>query len=418
MRDRLGAVHAIIVSGDIAYSGGEEEYTHATTWLKKLCGLLRCPEENVWTVPGNHDVDRSVISHSRQIQLLHADLRTGKGSIDERVRICCFDDPEAAVSVFKSIENYNKFARPLQCDIGPKTGPKNEKSTDLYWEHRLDLHDGTTLRLRGMTSTLASDESDNDGDNRLVLGTVQATIPADDGTVNIAVCHHPPDWLLDRDAIEDRFRNRAKVQLLGHKHIARYYTVGDSLRVSAGALHPDRSEAGWTPSYNIIALQVDSTEKERHLVVTLYPRIWSEADLAFKGEAAAGGGDAIPFRLGLAMLPKPADRPERSDKAPETPALENEISVLTAENGQRETVQFVNPARKLIYRFLSLPYVVRLEIARELDLIREEDARLSERDLYPLYFARAKENHKLERLWRDVESRHGSKDTENPFAGQ
>jgi hypothetical protein len=78
----------------------------------------------------------------------------------------------------------------------------------------------------------------------------------------------------------------------------------------------------------------------------------------------------------------------------------------------------VNPARKLIYRFLSLPYLVRLEIARNLDLIREEDAKLAERDLYPLYFARARENRKLEMLWNEVEKRHGSKEPENPFAGQ
>ena len=416
MRERLGAIHAIIVSGDIAFSGGEEEYAYATTWLKKLCGMLHCPEENVWTVPGNHDVDRRTIARSRQLQLLHDDIRRGKGSIDDRIRMACFEDHEAATSLFKPLENYNRFARPLQCDVGPKVGPNNEEKTDLYWEHKLDLHDGTIVRLRGMTSTLVSDESDSEGDNRLVLGTVQATVPEEDGTVNIAVCHHPPEWLLDRDAVDDRFRNRTKIQLLGHKHSARSYMTGNSLRISAGAVHPDRSESGWMPTYNILAMELEASPEHRTLNVTLYPRIWSEANQRFKGDMTAESHDSISYHLQLEMARMPA-RTVDSPKAVEKPILENEVSVLE-ESKNQERVQFVNPARKLIYRFLSLPYLVRLEIARDLGLIHEEDANLTEGDLYPKYFARAKESQKLENLWNEVEKRHGSKDSENPFVGQ
>ena len=92
--------------------------------------------------------------------------------------MACFEDHEAATSLFKPAGKLQQICTPTaQCDVGPKVGPNNEEKTDLYWEHKLDLHDGTIVRLRGMTSTLVSSNSDSEGDNRLVLGTVQAAVP-------------------------------------------------------------------------------------------------------------------------------------------------------------------------------------------------------------------------------------------------
>ena len=412
MRSRLGGVHAIIISGDIAFSGAEAEYRMASQWIKRLCEMLDCPEENVWTVPGNHDVDRSVIQRSRQIQLLPEDLRSGTGSVDDRIRRCIFDDEEAAVSIFKPLANYNTFALPFQCDVGPKSGGE----VALFWEHELDLKDGTVLHLRGLTSTLVSDDKDDDGKNRLLLGNVQATLPNEDDDVTVAICHHPPEWLLDRDSVEDRFRNRARIQIFGHKHSARHFTISDTLRVSAGAVHPERSESPWLPTYNVLALEVNSKDG-RKLGVTIYPRVWTEVDQRFKGEMTQNGADRFTYSLSLPTVTSPRPR-SAGPQAIKTPVLENQVSVLAEEHTAEKKVRFMNASRKLIYRFLSLPYLVRLEIARDLSLIREQDSQLTDRELYPLYFVRAKQNHQLERLWDEVEQHHGSQRTENPFKGQ
>ena len=57
-------VDGMLVTGDIAFAGQKEEFEIASEWLASLCDLVGCPREAVWTVTGNHDVDRKVIEDS------------------------------------------------------------------------------------------------------------------------------------------------------------------------------------------------------------------------------------------------------------------------------------------------------------------------------------------------------------------
>ncbi len=57
MSKQQGGVDGILVSGDIAFSGQQSEYKTAHEWLKTLCLQTNCSFSNIWTVPGNHDVD-------------------------------------------------------------------------------------------------------------------------------------------------------------------------------------------------------------------------------------------------------------------------------------------------------------------------------------------------------------------------
>ncbi len=61
-----GRAEGILVGGDIAHSGRKEEYEIAREWLNSFCGRLGCETDDVWVVPGNHDVDRSVLEGSTQ----------------------------------------------------------------------------------------------------------------------------------------------------------------------------------------------------------------------------------------------------------------------------------------------------------------------------------------------------------------
>ena len=73
---RLGQnVDAILITGDIAFGGKTEEYEFAKRWLEDLCGCVGCEMENVFTVPGNHDVDRSVIAASPVVHHVQDGIR-------------------------------------------------------------------------------------------------------------------------------------------------------------------------------------------------------------------------------------------------------------------------------------------------------------------------------------------------------
>ena len=49
-------VDGILVTGDVAFQGSKSEYEAAREWLKTLSEHVGCDEEEVWVVPGNHDV--------------------------------------------------------------------------------------------------------------------------------------------------------------------------------------------------------------------------------------------------------------------------------------------------------------------------------------------------------------------------
>ena len=54
--------YGIIICGDIAFSGQENEYKIADEFLETLTGKLKIDYRHVFCVPGNHDVDQSVCS--------------------------------------------------------------------------------------------------------------------------------------------------------------------------------------------------------------------------------------------------------------------------------------------------------------------------------------------------------------------
>jgi hypothetical protein len=409
---QLGVIHGIVVSGDIAFSGNKDEYVIASEWLKALCALLHCDPENVWTIPGNHDIQRDAIKSSHQLQLLHRELRYGlANTLDQKLKTFLFDDKEAGAMLFRPLKNYNAFALQFGCEVD---------QTRLFWEQNLILNDQSTLRIRGATSTIVSDETDEKRQAPLVIGSVQSLASQEDGVEYMFVCHHPPDWLVDQDnSLEDHLRLRTRIQLFGHKHLARLYPVGDSLRIAAGATHPDRAESEWEPAFNAISIWVKTAGNERTMELDVYPRIWNKRDLCFKPEMSAERTENHHWSFRLPRWDPPALPLSPQSVIETAPTVEQaaNTSILEAEASSTRG-RLVNPARRLTYRFMSLPYQVRVEVAQKLELIENEDSDLKDAQRYEAYFRRAKERKLLATLWETVERAHGAELDDNPFAGQ
>ena len=386
-----------------------KEYDIALQWLQRLCGKLGCPPENIWTTPGNHDVDRSVVDTSYLLRTLHQRLRPSDlRKIDAELR-GLLEDPEAAPLLFRPIKNYLDFASKFRCDIGPNA---------LYWEHDLTLNDGSTLRLRGLNSTLVSGKLDDDAENRLILGTLPSTLKREDGVEYLTLCHHPPQWLRDQDVVETNLNARARIQLFGHKHMQRLNKIDNSLRLTAGAVHPEREESGWQPRYNYLMVSVRNEGDIRTLDVTVYPRVWNETDLRFGADYDATGSDRRLFSLSLEpwahqVSPVSSSVPQVVQESPRSkPTTSEDKSTESSERGT------MDPARTLTYRFLTLPYHERLAIAQKLHLLHDEDKSVQDEDaeLFKRFFRRARESNNLGQLWDEVESHHGDgRRQQNPF---
>jgi len=224
MLERLGAIHGILVTGDISYAGRKEEYDIATNWLDLLCQKLSCSSEFVWTVPGNHDVSRQVIENSRTLQIYRKTLREcSLESLDSEIAVLMKDEI-ARKAIFQPLKNYNKFAIQYGCNIDA------EHPT---WHQNIFLNDGSQIRILGLNSVLVSDKSDDNERNKLLLGSAQSLPKRLDGVEYIVLCHHPLDWLRDYDNVHANFTARACIQLFGHKHSL--YTASSSSRDSKGA---------------------------------------------------------------------------------------------------------------------------------------------------------------------------------------
>ena len=86
----------------------------------------------------------------------------------------------------------------------------------------------------------------------------------------------------------------------------------------------------------------------------------------------------------------------------------------TDESDQEKTA--MNKARRLAYRFYSLPYDSRIKVVQQLNLIHEEDEALQGNELFNRLLLRAKEEQKLSQLWDAVQQAHGDDlYTDNPF---
>lgn len=382
----------ILVSGDIAFSGKADEYAKARDWLGELCKHLKCPEEAVWVVPGNHDVDRDAIRASGIIQDKHQRLR--QGNHEEEVRRL-HEDAEALELLHRPLTGYIRFAGGYDC---------LPDSRHLFWEDLIELNDKSLLRIRGCNSAIVSNASDDENQNRLVVGQTQMLPPNEPGVVNLVMCHHPLDWLHDRDNLKDNLKARARVCLFGHKHSLRLERLDDTVFIMAGAVHPERNEGKWEPRYNFIGLSVVGEASERTLSVHVWPRIWDDIQKVFKADLDNEGQDQRTYRL-----PLPFWQPPVATGGPVSLELRNG-SEVTAEG------KIVNPKRRLVYRFHSLPYVTRMEIVGKLKLVAEEDQDLKEEARQIQYLRRAEQNGILDQLWTAVEQQHGVDVGENPFA--
>jgi len=394
-------IDGILVSGDIGYAGLSGEYEVAQQWLRALCNKLGCPEQNVWTVPGNHDVDRQQVKQGKILNLFRQELRTVElQAIDEHLREW-LSDRTTGPQLFSPLRNYIDFSSPFGCDV----------SVDQpSWRKDLELNDGSTLRLLGLNSCMISDELDNDGSHKLVVGTAQCRLEREEGVEYLVMSHHPPQWLREADSYTDLVNSRAHLQLYGHKHRQRIEQIDNTLRLYAGALHPDRKESGWEPRYNFLKCGIGKEGTDRIFKVDVLSRVWSETETAFVADRDKGGNEVRHY----AFITQPWEGPESptSETVASAPPKTTTAKVTTAKAKDLQ----MDPTRRLAYRFLTLPYSKKVEVALKLGLLKDEDRGAEDSDLYRRFFHRAKTDNLLADLWKAVESQYadGQPDA-NPF---
>lgn len=238
-------VDGIIISGDIAQSGTENEYdTFNKSFLAPIKEALSVNNEFIFVCPGNHDVTREKWSATQKI-----------------ARNAIQNDPEGADAFIGEIahhmpwmENYEKFKSSI--DANKKIIYKNDVVT---------IYDISKKALISLNSACLSTGDDR---GKLFIGQyaldeiISKTKSYKD---KIIIMHHPIEWLneIDRSRLYSFIaKNNVKILLFGHMHehsIISEKTFNEEgiVKIQAGKFdHTDRKDC--YTGYSIITLHEET----------------------------------------------------------------------------------------------------------------------------------------------------------------
>lgn len=380
----IGNIDAIMVGGDIAFKGDPQEYDTAQKWLLSLAEKCGCDSASIWVVPGNHDVDRSACE---QMPTMNAHAMIFQANEDDRLWMLekQLGNSETGQALFRGHAAYNDFAKKMNCQVYPGRP---------YWKQERELGSGVMIRIHGLTSTLLSGRNGkNDPRGSLYLSPLQTTLDPVENVVNLVICHHPPDWLLDGDDVEDMLNARAMFQVFGHKHRQRIYEGKTHVRWSAGAVNPSQSERQFEPSYNIIELEVEGEGEQRRIVVRSHLFSFQTQPEGFQPIRTDAGNDVHFHSISF-----PAENARPS--IPASSILATTVAIGGAEDvvSDPEASMGDKRTRHVVDRFWDLEGSDRREIALELGLITDDEIGLPEPQRYGIALIRASERNLIDRL--------------------
>ena len=398
-------VDIILVGGDISFKGSPDEYAVAKKWLLRVAERCGCEPSGILTVPGNHDVDRSICNSvavsNAQEAIAKEETLTGRDKQLGRQ----LTDGQTGAALFKPLEAYNAFAGQFNCSIFP---------THPFWEKDLELAEGITLRVFGLTSVMISGLGDRDNKpGSLFLGSTQVVLNPEENVLNLVLCHHPPSWFSDASNVENIVNARAPLQFFGHEHDQRCSRPPEFFRFMAGAVNPDRDEKCWNPGYNLVDLHVDGDGLTRGVEVRAQLRHFQPApNELFVPLVTSNREEWWTLRLKFPQLPSFGTLTASNVHTPNLPetrmatAVHAAIDEVAAEMHADlpKEVEVTEPSTdNLIFRFWQLSNSQMRDIALELDLITRNDLQLPPHERYHMALNVAKEKGLLVELARRIE---------------
>lgn len=394
----LAGVNAILVGGDIAFKGNQEEYRVALDWLYNLADECGCPPNRIYVIPGNHDVDRDVIRHNPAIRnAQQAVLRAPLGRRREEEFHGQIHNDDTGRALFRPLGAYNEFAAQFDCNL---YAPDR-----FFWRHTIPIDDSTMLQMHGLTSTVLSGaraaEGGDDQRGELYLSPFQTAMGCDYDVLNLVMCHHPPEWFSDFGCVQDALCERAEIHLLHHEHRQRVLQAQNFIRFAAGAVNPDRNEEGWQPGYNLIQLDADGES----LKIEAQVLEWQVNPDRFRPREQRDGNPVLRHTLQIRR------RHERRRAAVSEHAGNLWLLVADTRANQpteavaQEAVMPDTTTKDLVFRFWNLSSSDRRAICTSLGVLEKSDFALPEPERYSRVMKRVGERGLLGQFSDEVHRR-------------
>ena len=339
-RDRGRKPDLIFATGDVAYSGEQEEYQLATKFFDDLLKAAGLTRKYLFVVPGNHDVDRS-----RSVGLVRtlesreeADTYFGQGSLDHVTKA------QAAFLEWHN-EYFKKMPRRL---LSPQStcGPVVE----------IEIN-GVKIGILLINTALFCRDDNDHGKlfiGRRCLDPAIEQLAKNKPDLTVALMHHPLEWLnsIERSNIKAKLQRNLDFVLRGHLHEDEVETVasvqGTTLNMAAGAAYDTRR---WPNRALYCTIEGNSA---KIFPVTYQDRpeeVWTVDPSAFPHETAHEKSFPLP-RLGeSAAESEPARATRKNDESlpafPQQHSFSAESTLRRAgEADQRNAKEFGRGTRR------------------------------------------------------------------------
>jgi len=413
------AYDGVLITGDIAYAGLPAEYYRAAEFLDELYRRSGTSRKNTYVVPGNHDVDRKFVEPDLPLWAAHTKLRETVEPTQWHGQIYTqlVKDPQR--SLLAPLGAYNDFAQGFDCYTGmlPSKETGQPDIPRLAWQKVFDkpLEDGTLIQLHGLNSALISDEGDAAG-NLLVSDYQRSHFQNSSNAVNVVMCHHPPEWLMDKADMRKSLRTYAPVALFGHEHDTRITADAKEVRLFAGAVQPSRRDpAGWLPTYHILQLAVETTPAQRNLVVRIHTREYTtDPPMRFRPRRNEKELAVEEHRIELPKLKAMTSTISVASNA--VPALDSGVVIAMPAPEPNAPSPAEVAQRELLTFFFQLRTPHRYEAAFKAQLLKDGDDALDPQIMWAEVFRRASDERKFAAFWTAVAAHTPAmKDRTNPF---
>lgn len=245
-----------VLSGDVTYSGSEEEFLAAMTFVSELKNGLEqhLPQGGTVSfiaVPGNHDCDFSEASVAREV-LLDAIRKAPERLADKSFADICLAPQRRFFQFLGAIDK-------AQAISSATSDPR------LYCEYRIE-HGGAVISFICCNTAALSQLHEQPGS--LIFPPEMIPAHREPVDVSVGVLHHPHNWL--QPAIARKFRDRLEsvtdFVLTGHEHSLDKRRGGggenENTYLEGGVLQ----ESGDPARSEFYALLIDTADKKQRLV--------------------------------------------------------------------------------------------------------------------------------------------------------
>jgi len=192
----------VAVTGDIAFSGKDDQYLAAELFLDEIRTLIAKETDGdvrVVVVPGNHDCDFDLCNETRRNNIA-AMLSKQHPSVDESVILTCTTVQEAFFKFRDGIENWEQV------------------SGDRLWRSLSTTVEGTILRIDALNVSWVSNLKEQ---KNLFFPIERYQAKLDEkADIRLTLMHHPLNWYHQNKYRELRnsLRKMSSAILTGHEH--------------------------------------------------------------------------------------------------------------------------------------------------------------------------------------------------------